>query len=86
MKNWLEQEIDVDTVVYRGAREFDSSSFKVGRVLKVDPAKRTVRVHWLFRPGSTSVYTSEQASTVGVDTVVALPDEVWSLLEGKVNK
>ncbi|AOZ63721.1 hypothetical protein SEA_WEASELS2_136 [Rhodococcus phage Weasels2] len=46
MINWLGQEIKVGDIVYRGARDGDSSSFKLGTVIKVNPEKETARVEW----------------------------------------
>lgn len=51
MRNWLGQEIIPGAVVYRGARDGNSSSFKVGVVRTVDEDKRTARVDWKFQPG-----------------------------------
>lgn len=49
MHNWLGQEINVGDYVYRGARDGNSSTFKIGRV--VDERNDKVRVHWLFEDG-----------------------------------
>ena len=46
MINWLGQEIKVGDIVYRGARDGDSSSFKIGTVIKVYPDKQKARVEW----------------------------------------
>lgn len=51
MRNWLGQEIVPGSVVYRGARDGNSSSFKVGVVRTVDEDKHTARVDWKFQPG-----------------------------------
>lgn len=50
MKNWLAQEIEVGSKVYRGARDGNSSSFKVGIVSKLNEEKRTARVEWHWGP------------------------------------
>jgi hypothetical protein len=46
MKNWLGQRIKVGDVVWRGARDGNTSSFKVGRVIESENDR--VRVHWLY--------------------------------------
>jgi hypothetical protein len=46
LTNWLGQDIEVGSYVYRGAREGNSSSFKVGKVTKVNPQKQKVTVAW----------------------------------------
>lgn len=55
MKNWLGQDIEVGSIVYRGAREGNTSSYKVGRVLEVRPERAKVTVQWfgdgIGRPG-----------------------------------
>lgn len=51
VKNWLGQEIVPGVVVYRGARDGNYSSYKIGVVESVDPAKSTARVAWKFEPG-----------------------------------
>lgn len=56
--NWLGQEIRVGSRVYRGAREGNSSSFKVGVVEKITESEKygfsstyRARVNWRFAPG-----------------------------------
>ncbi len=56
MLNWIGQEIDVDTVVYRGGRQGDSSSFRLGVVKAVDTTKRTARVEWKYIPSRITVW------------------------------
>ncbi|MGY1896185.1 hypothetical protein [Nocardia gipuzkoensis] len=51
MRNWLGQDIKVGAIVGRGARDGNTSSFKVGRVLALNEDKRTARIHWLHEPG-----------------------------------
>jgi hypothetical protein len=46
MKNWLGQRIKVGDVVWRGARDVNTSSFKVGRVKGV--AHDRVHVNWMY--------------------------------------
>jgi len=50
VKNWLGQEIEVGSLVYRGARDGNTSSFKVGRVISI-PEGKSPRVEWLIEPG-----------------------------------
>lgn len=51
MNNWIGQNIDVGSVVWRGARQGNTSSFKVGQVERVNEQKGVARVRWLFEPG-----------------------------------
>lgn len=50
IRNWLAQDIKVNSIVGRGARCGNKTEVKVGRVIDVDAEKRTVRVHWLLEP------------------------------------
>lgn len=45
-ENWLGQKLHVGDHVYRGARDGNSSSFKVGVVTKLDK----FTVNWLYEP------------------------------------
>jgi hypothetical protein len=56
MKNWLGQDIVEGDVVYRGAREGDSSSFRIGIVDLIRDEKRTARVIWHWVGSSTGVW------------------------------
>ena len=49
MKNWIGQTIRVGDVVWRGARDGNSSSFKVGKVIVSTDEKITV--NWLYEYG-----------------------------------
>lgn len=53
MLNWLGQDIVAGTVVYRGARQGDSSEFRVGVVSKINEATGKVTVAWKW-VGSTA--------------------------------
>lgn len=53
MLNWLGQDIVAGAVVYRGARQGDSSDFRVGVVSKVNEATGKVTVAWKWT-GSTA--------------------------------
>lgn len=72
MKNWIGQEIEVGSVVWRGARSGNTSSFKVGRVIEYKPGDRP-RVHWLYEQGGWP-YESEprSISTLGSPSVHSL--------------
>lgn len=48
--NWTGQVIEVGSIVYRGARDGNSSSYKVGIVRKLEPSKPP-RVEWVAEPG-----------------------------------
>jgi hypothetical protein len=52
MYNWLGQKIEIGTVVGRGARNGNSSTFKVGVVTGLNEDKQTARVAWKFTPRS----------------------------------
>ncbi len=66
MKNWLDQEIAVDDIVYRGARDGNSSSFKIGKVVKLSADKGTARVEWIM---DQHVAWQTNAGTCGIDTL-----------------
>lgn len=51
MKNWLGHEIEVGAIVFRGGRQGDSSSFRIGLVDDMNEEKRTARVQWYWVPG-----------------------------------
>lgn len=99
MRNWLGQEILPGSVVYRGAREGNSSSFKVGVVRTVNEDKRTARVDWKFRPGGywyrTDAAGNNERLTSGVTQVegagspdinsLVLIDVNLEILEAKYN-
>jgi hypothetical protein len=48
MHNWLGQEISVQQIVYRGARDRNYSSYKVGIVVKANEEKDIVTVRYLL--------------------------------------
>lgn len=52
MRNWLGQDIQVGSVVYRGARAGNTSSFSVGVVSRLDEDKGKVRVDWKYGPSN----------------------------------
>lgn len=54
--NWLGQDITAGDFVYRGAREGNSSSFKVGRVVRVNTASDKVTVEWAAEAPYTEDY------------------------------
>lgn len=60
MKNWLGHEIEIDAVVFRGGRQGDSSSFRVGVVDHVDEEKRTARVVWHWIPSNRYIWDKRQ--------------------------
>ena len=59
MKNWLGQEIEAGCVVYRGARQGDSSSFRIG-VVELVREKGTARVKWLWTNSSQGIWRRRQ--------------------------
>jgi hypothetical protein len=58
--NWLGDEFEVGDWVFRGARDGNSSSFKVGQVVKVDD--KGVRIHWKYEPAH--VWTTKHTSSI----------------------
>lgn len=56
MKNWLGQDIREGDVVYRGARQGDTSSFRIGIVDLVREDKGTARIEWKWVGSTTGVY------------------------------
>lgn len=76
MKNWLGQNIDVGSYVYRGARDGSHSSFKVGLVERLNPGKGTANVRWLVEPAS--VFTKDR----GLCSAIQL---MWSTGNPSIN-
>lgn len=68
MFNWLGQDIVPGVYVYRGAREGNYSSFKMGRVRKVNEDKQKVTVDWLAQPESLWLVDDNNVDIV-VDTI-----------------
>ncbi|QNJ57143.1 hypothetical protein L3Y21_gp126 [Gordonia phage Rabbitrun] len=78
LQNWLGQYFSVGNRVCRGARDGNTSSFKVGIVEGVNAEKRNVRVHWVATPaGWRDEHTYRiinSHSTCNVDTLFRLAD------------
>lgn len=51
LKNWAGQEITVGDIVWRGARDGNTSSFKIGQVVALNAEKNTAKVRWFAEPG-----------------------------------
>ena len=51
MLNWLGQDVKAGSVVFRGARQGNSSSHKIGVVEYVNEETRKVRVAWKYECG-----------------------------------
>lgn len=94
--NWIGQEIKVGTPVYRGARDGNSSSFKVGVVKGVYMKEEsrgdiyfTAKVEWAFEPGvrwdinKYESYVRRIASTgnPSIDSLVALDVDTYLRLD-----
>ncbi len=62
MKNWMGQVIQVGDTVYRGARDGNTSSYKVGVVRKTDPKTEKVSVEWFFELGG--LYNRPHGETI----------------------
>lgn len=60
MRNWLGHDIVEGAIVFRGGRQGDSSSFRVGQVDGIDEAKGKARVQWHWIPGSRYIWDSDQ--------------------------
>ncbi|AXQ64465.1 hypothetical protein L3Y19_gp122 [Gordonia phage Neville] len=79
IQNWLGQYFSVGNRVCRGARDGNTSSFKVGIVVGINAEKRNVRVHWVAKPAgwrdehAYRIITSHH-STSNVDTLFRLAD------------
>ena len=79
--NWLGQELTVGSKVYRGARDGNTSSFKVGVVTKLAP----FTVNWLFEPGwEGSAVSRPSTGRPSPGTVVLVGDETWDRLNETV--
>jgi hypothetical protein len=50
MKNWLGQDIEVGSFVYRGSRDGNTSSYKVGVVVDLNEEKQKIKVDWAIEP------------------------------------
>jgi hypothetical protein len=48
VRNWLGQNIEVGSVVGRGARQGNTSDFKLGVVTKLDEPNEKARVQWRY--------------------------------------
>lgn len=75
IKNWAGQEIRVGDVVWRGARDGNMSSFRVGRVVAIHEDKRTAHVRyaparWGAKHGTTTI------NSLAVIDPATLSDEV----------
>ena len=79
-------------MVYRGARDGNSSTFKVGVVESVKD--RTARVHWKYEPSymwrklngqaervSNVVGEMDSKGSPSIDSLVVLPDDALAYLE-----
>lgn len=51
MRNWAGQEIKVGSVVWRGARDGNSSTFKIGVVEKLNSTTGRPTVKWMYTHG-----------------------------------
>jgi len=60
MKNWLGHDIVPGAVVFRGGRQGDSSSFRLGVVDSVDEAKFKARVVWHWVPSHRYIWDKDQ--------------------------
>jgi hypothetical protein len=58
VRNWLGQDIQVGSVVGRGARQGNSSDFKIGVVTAL--GNRKVRVQWKFESSSFNEYSANK--------------------------
>ncbi|WNO25811.1 hypothetical protein SEA_GOIB_69 [Gordonia phage Goib] len=72
MRTWTGQFLMEGHVVGRGSREGNTSRFRVGVVERLNPEKRTVRVHWLFVNRAGDPIPTDVHGTVGVDTLFHL--------------
>jgi hypothetical protein len=70
MRNWIGQDIQPGDTVYRGARDRNLSSFRLGTVVSLNEAQESVRVHWKFSEYRHRPYRENYTSTVPVESVV----------------
>lgn len=49
MKTWLYNDLPLGAVVFKSTEQ--PATAKVGKIVKLDPAKNQVTVQWLFQPG-----------------------------------
>ena len=86
--NWLGQKLEVGSLVYRGARDGNTSSFKVGIITKINP-NETARVKWIaYQGGSwlskfggdrvwvTKLVEMNSAGSPSLESLVLLPDSL----------
>lgn len=86
LTNWLGQEIRVGSWVYRGGRDGNTSSFKVGQVTKLhDNGKVTVQYHaekeHHARFGKFGTGIPSVDSVVLIDTTTFTPDVLAAMNE-----
>ena len=84
LTNWVGQPVEVGTIVGRGARDGNTSSFKVGVVTKAQANERPT-VHWMYEEGwngrrEISSNGSPSASSLFVIDVPSIDPEVRSKL------
>lgn len=82
MRNWLGQDIEVGSWVYRGGRRGSGSEFKAGKVKKM-PEGKAPRVDWIFAPMSngTKLYESRSAGNPTFESLVKLDDALSARLD-----
>lgn len=61
MRNWLGQDVVPGAVVYRGARDGNTSTYKIGVVESIAGGK--ARVHWQYEPGRVWRNTGQPGQT-----------------------
>lgn len=96
MKNWLGQELSVGDLVYRGARDGNTSSFKVGIIVAISAGK--ARVLWKYEPGVYNVLLAdgkyeqywgvrrlETSGSPNIDSLVRLDPDLHRVLQQKAN-
>ncbi len=72
MRNWLGQDIQVGSVVYRGARSGNTSEYKVGLVTKLNEEKKKVTVDWIIEKRYSIGKPFSKSGTSDVNTMVLI--------------
>lgn len=96
MKNWLGQELGPGDLVYRGARDGNTSSFKVGVIVSVSAGK--ARVLWKYEPGTVYVHLADgsyeqywgvrrldNSGSPNIDSLVRLDPDLHRVLQQKAS-
>jgi hypothetical protein len=94
--NWLGQTLEVGSYVYRGARDGNTSTFKLGIITKMTPVKNgKARVKWIATYGSYrkpkmddpwhresgAIEIKDSSGSPDLDSLVLLPQDILDNIE-----